>query len=318
MTDTLLDETTLREAGTVPVRPTVEELATALRPVIEPPLITDEKMKEAQAVKVSIKRDADKRVVITCSHLPVPSLESVAVHLTPEYKKRFKVKHYWSLENHIANEESGIPFQAWADAISSAIMQRLANEQGANSELKFATQTCYMAQGNTLWKMSAVAMVPQTKALATARKKIRDIAELEAKQLMDSVKISANSLLSAATKTKQDADAYKLKVEREIGKMPPKWIFETGYPIRYDSSSGYWAIQIVINFCITHFDVLYPVDKKFTWKALPMEPKKIRLWVPVSDKDRTFQPTSIKVDRNDPTLPHINHNGGCMGLASGP
>src|SRR5208282_499347 len=235
MTDTLLDEATLREAGTVPVRPTVEELATALRPVIEPPLITDEKMKEAQTVRVSIKRDADKRVVITCSHLPVPSLEMAAIHLAPEHKKKFKIKHYWSLENHIANEESGIPFQAWADAISSAVMQRLSNEQGASSELKFATQTCYMSYGDTLFKMSPVAMIPQTKALATARKKIRDIAELEAKQLMDSVKISANSLLSAATKTKTDADLYKKKVEKEIGRMPPKCIFETGYPIRYDS-----------------------------------------------------------------------------------
>ena len=306
----------------VPV-PTTEELAKELRPILaEEKAITDEQVSQNQAVRVTIKRGDDRRVVITCNH-PVPSVELIIIHLSPEHRKKIKKHSYWSIENHIANEEAGIPFQAWADAISSAIMQKLTNEQGASSELQFAAQPCYMSYGNTLFKMSPIAMIPQTKALATARKKIRDVAELEAKQLLESVKVSANTMLAAATKTKMDADAYKQKVEREIGKMPPKWLFEIGYPIMFNSYSNRWEVQVEINFKITHLDLGYLsfsgfADKKFTWNAEPMEARKIRLWIPLNDKDGTYQATSIHVDQHDPRLPHIHHSSGCMSLASGP
>ena len=294
----------------------------AAQPVIAEPIITDAQVEARQAVRVTVKKNERTGAIdINCSHPPIPSQQHVVLHLAPEYKKKIKPRSYASLVSVISESASIIPFQAWADAISSAIMTRLGNEQGATSELRHVTEGGYLALGTTLYKLSAVAQVPQMKALATARKKMRDVAELEAKGIMEGTRVSAAALIENAQKTRHEAQLLKQKAEQDLKAIPPSWLIETQYPIRYNRYSSRWEAQLIINFCITHFDIKFSssgfTDRKYTWPAGPMDPRPIRLWV-MLDVDGKYQATAIRVDNKDPEIPHINHGSGCMGLASGP
>ena len=283
-------------------------------------LITDARATATQSVRTTVKKNEQGAIEVTCSHR-LPEFDAIKTNMTHEYSKKIKKHSYWSLNTHILNTQAEIPFQIWADAISAAVMMSLANDQGATSELQNITQSCYMALGTTLFKLSPVAMVPQTKALATARKKIRDVIELEGKQLRESSEAAVTAILDNAARVRAEALRLREEVKREMASIPPQWLIDTGYPIHYHRSNQIWEVQIVINFQITQFDLKFSgtgyTDKKYTWNAEHMDPHLIRLWVPVKI-DGDFQATAIHVDSHDPELPHITHSSGCMGLAAGP
>ena len=273
-------------------------------------------------VKVTIKKE-NGTVVITASHR-LPSIENIYANMEPTFKRKFRVKGYWGVETHILKFEEIVPFQIWADAISATIMLKLGNEAGVTSELNHMAQGGYLALGGMLYKMSAIASSPQTKALAVTRKKIREGAEAEAKTLVENAKLSAETIVVDATRIRNKAKEYKKEVELSAGRVPPSWMFETGYCFRYGTgyNTGYgWQMQLVINFKLTHYDIKFMMpdgkQARYTWEALPMEPRLIRLWIPV-DTAGGYTATGIYVDHDDPEIPHINHNSACMGLASGP
>ena len=164
--------------------------------------------------------------------------------------------------------------------------------------------------------MSAVAQLPQMKALAAARKKLREKAELEAQLLLEGAQVSANALIENGKRIKQEAQEFKRRIEAEQTTPPPKWTMDYAIPLRFYYNN--WMLGVTINFKITHFDVEWPSalgeTQQFTWDALPMKEQKILLWIPVG-KNGEFAATSVSVDKYFPQLPHISHDRSCMGLA---
>lgn len=276
------------------------------------------------AVKVVVKKDEQGHIVIEHSR-DLPDLKSIVFQMPTQYQKKSLYRDYVSIEENIRRTDGRIPFQVWADAISAATMQKLANEEGATSELRHLAQGGYLALGDSLYKLSAVGMVPEMKALAVARKKAREATDQQIKELLESAHASADGILMAANKQREEARVILERAKAQAGAIPPVWLFQTGYPFRFNEYNQTWAIQVQINFVITHFDVKYSeydennrsVNLSASWPALPMEPKKTRLWVPINP-DGTYTVTGIYVDSQDLQMPHINHGGACMGLGSAP
>lgn len=269
---------------------------------------------EPVAVRTSIKQDEMDVIRITCTH-PVPTIKNVVPHLDADHRKKVKIYEYNNVERHIKDTISVIPFQLWADAISAAIMTTLANKEGATSEMRGLVQGGYLAIGDVLYKMSAVAQLPQTKALAMAKRKIREVAELEGKSIKEATQAACDAMLANALHTRQHADHYKAQIMQEVGSLPPKWIVDLRYPIKF--VNGLWSVQVTINFWISHFDIGISGGKRFSFDADPGPTEKVRLWIPLQN-DGKFAATSICVDQHDKRMPHIKHNGACMGLSSGP
>lgn len=277
---------------------------------------------EPLRVKTVIKKNEEGEIEVECTHR-LPPVATVLAQLSVGDRRKYKPKSYWTLETNIAKSQEVIPFQTWADAISAAVMTRMANDQGATSELHHLAQGGYLAMGDTIYKLSAVGMAGEMKALQVAKKKLKEKAELEAKTLLESAKVSAEALLRNAAQKRQEADSYRAQVEREIGQIPPKWLVDTSYPIKFDRYTMRWIAQLQINFSITAFDLKFQSSRTnyetrtFTWAAPMADARIIRLWVPFN-REGEFTATQIAVDQSDPTLPHINHSGGCMGLSLAP
>ena len=295
--------------------PSVPAPVPASQQVITAPVSV--KVSEIPKVKTTIRRNRTSGGInIDCTHT-VPSCTLVIANLPQEFRKKVKKKSYWGLDEFIIHYPE-IPLQEWANAISSAVLQTLSEQQGVTSELSRICQGGYLALDHTLYRLTAVSTLPQAQALAMTRKKLTEAAKAEAETIVESAKTAARALIQEGTRLKTEGAQIKRNAEIEFGKIPPRWLLESGYPITMRSNT--WRIQLPINFCIYAFDVEWstPTGKKsFTWEALPMEERTIRLWIPLRE-DKTVAATTIYVDSGDPELPHISHGGACMALNGAP
>jgi hypothetical protein len=83
-----------------------------------------------------------------------------------------------------------------------------------------------------------------------------------------------------------------------------------------------WEVRFSMDVVITHYDVKFfdhdaRNEKIFSWKALPIDPVKVKVWVPIQQTG-TYAITAMKIADGYPVIPHINSYAACMSLGDAP
>ena len=263
----------------------------------------------------------DVEILIESGH-PLPDIRSVLVNMPPKVERYLKKEQRYGvppLREAIRLTRSITTYQQWSDAIGSAILTRMSNKTGAVTDLKNIAEGGYLAIGETLFKLSPVALVKTNKALAVTRKRVLDKINIEVDLIKSSAKATSDALLENAVRKKLEADEYKAKIERTVSLTPPTFITSYGLPNKY--SHGNWYVGFTCLITLSSFEFFYTGangrDIKHVWKALPMKPMPIPMWVPVQNNGM-FSATSVSVDESFPVLPHMDHYSGCLGLSGLP
>lgn len=263
----------------------------------------------------------DIEVVVENGH-PLPDTRSVLVHMPPKVERYIKKEHKYgmpTLRGAIQITRSIATYQQWSDAIGAAILTRMSNKTEAVTDLKNISEGGYLAIGQTLFKLSPVAMVKTSKALAATRRKVLDKVNTEASLVISSAKATSDALLSSASRKKLEADEYKAVIERGVNLKPPSFMIDYALPIKY--AHGSWQVGFTCSIVFSSFEFSYVGNAgreiKHVWQALPMQPRPILMWIPVTPNG-IFSATSVCVDDSFPILPHMDHYSGCLGLSGLP
>jgi hypothetical protein len=266
----------------------------------------------------------------------------------PQYKNQ----SYYSINNAINYTHETIPLQVWADAISAATVRGLAATSAVSAEsvLGGLLQTGYMAIGGSILKITPIAHVGSSKAMAAIKLQATAQAKVEADQIRAAATTyaaehranadqAAQSILAIANQTKQQADR-ELAAARNEGRIkPPQWLLANQYgegvniPFRRDAD-GRWQVGIVLTITPTIFEYQgsYLDEQqeqqvaqmgRLEWRALRSQkpPIKVFIWQPIENAEGTYNPRHAIIDATiSPvsSMPHMHTGGSCLGLADGP
>ena len=269
-------------------------------------------------VRVKVFRNEEGSVVVWSNH-SIPALDEILAQVPQRTRRRISYYRRNSIERVIADNGSILSFREWAQAIGAALMRRIGSESGATYESTPSIEPAYLAYGDTLFQLSPVQIVRQGKALAAARARIRKKMEAELAAERETAQMSYDALVREGQKILDHAEEVRRELETDA--PVPRWVRESGIPVRWDIDADGWRVQMAISFRIVAFEVSFfdrnGAEKQYRWDALPAEPRSIRLWVPVSI-DGTYAASTIKVDDADPQIPHVSHYSACLSPGDAP
>lgn len=251
----------------------------------------------------------------------VPPLSEVVPHLPKKLQVRFRrdVRYGSSLRTVICNNQD-INLQDWADAIAEAAIVFASNQQPATAELRSLGQGAYLAMGDTLYKLSPVAMVPQTKALTAARRMIVDKAKGEAEIVKAQAEATAQQVLQAAAREKVAADNLVKEAKKSVNRIPPGWMLDNLMVLRYNGPNRRWEVRLDLEIFVESFDV-YWTDRDYnvvdySWPATSSAPIHPIVWVPIAH-DGSYAITQIHAEPNT-MIPHIGRGQFCGEVTNPP
>jgi hypothetical protein len=175
----------------------------------------------------------------------------------------------------------------------------------------------YLAIGDTVYSLTSVKDKTLTNIIDLAKQSGVEQAKIQADTLMKNAHLSVAALIQDARDKRQEAT--RLLDQAKSKNPPPAWAMcaPIGIPIQF--KNGMWEVQFVIDLVLKHFDTYYGSFPKlhYVFDALPLQPTKIAMWVPIDTKV-DYSVSSIYVDQNFPTLPHMDHEASCMSMGDNP
>lgn len=216
-----------------------------------------------------------------------------------------------------------IPFRVWADAIGKAIWQQRQNQEPAEYISKDFDTGAYLALGNSVYKLSPVALIPANRALAVARRKALDTTNQITERLLQEAQATANGLIENANRQRQRAQELLTSVQ---GTAPvPEFARNSGLICRYNRGFSRWCIRADLSLALKGFDYKFSIRQvgqttsssfTYSWQAASALPAvDLSLWIPIHH-DGSYSPTAIHAV--DKVHPHISTTQACLALGDAP
>jgi hypothetical protein len=345
----LYDEVTTAQRGVnmttptpqpVPPEPAFDQSATTIPPDVR--------------VRVRWHSPTNHNARIESTHrLPAKAL--VLQELTPAQRSLIPMRYrnasnsYYDIRYCINHTHESIPLQVWADAISAATVRGLAvtTAVSADSIVGGLSQTGYLAIGGSILKVSTIAHVGSSKAMAAIKRHATEQAKAEAEAIRTvatqwatnhraDAEQAASTIIQNANLTKAEAAKLMLAAQRTANVRPPEWLLEaprsgnTAIPFKLDASSR-WCVGITLALRPNHFEYTAPYrddaghDRRgrLSYAGEPSEhdPLKVFIWQPLDTPEGTYNPRHAYIDNTINTitrLPHMHTSGSCLGLSDGP
>ena len=262
------------------------------------------------AIRVRITAEGE----IQSSHT-VPHKSLVIPALPAEYRKlitrRYKTANY-CVHDLVLHYRDQIPYRVWADAIGTVIVRQVGATDEATFEQQQIAQGGLLALGDNLYRLQAVGMTNQTKALQMFRIKAREQAKVEAETIKQAAEIASAAVIANARLMKIEAERYLEDVKRQNLAVPLDFA-NAGTPLRRIGDR--WAVGFTCRLRIlrwTYGEASWeaPVNMQRKWKTY-------LIWVPVT-ADGSYAITSMRHDQSCPCHPHMNTAGACISLGDAP
>jgi hypothetical protein len=247
----------------------------------------------------------------------------VARFLAPENRAQFLGRVIRPWKEIIRYFDNNISPQEWVEAIGKGAQAYLSSKQPASYEAPVQTDS-YMVMNGQLFKMTPTHILEESQAIELAKQQVILDAKIQAEGIVKETKNDAEGILLAASKKKDELDAFIIRMKNNASLHPPQWAVEKAIPLRFASHS--WQLRIIIPVTLKYFDTTYTkYDEKenqvkyyrYSWKATKEVTKNIPMWVPVA-VDGDYSLTSIRIEQGSPLLPHIGYDAACFSVSDNP
>lgn len=267
------------------------------------------------------------------------TLDEISHLFNPAQKRLFRNRLYYSpIETIRRPNYNSIPLQKWVDWIGQWLLAKEARKAGATYESRALDEGAYLSVGDTLYRLSPVALIRTNKALAVAKRKAMESVSAERDNILAEAKFNAQGIIADATKKQKDAEAIFLRASSST--PPPSIVYSGGIPAQWDFNKSHWLVGMDLNIIPTGFDFewdhveggeLDPVTNRrrrisrkceMSWPAVaqedPLRGVKANILIPIS-ADGSYALTGIKIAPQSPTqLPHISFSSACLSLGDAP